>query len=99
MKKKYIAVIPGNIKGVDNVHTDLLQLLGVSVDPIDPKFCDGRDDPVVAAVEVDGKLYDLKSILNAYAGNMISVTDPQDGDILVYDAESGKFINVATEEG
>lgn len=100
MKKKYIAVIPGNIKGADNAHTDLLSLFGVSVNPIDPKFCDGYDDPVVAAVEVDGKLYDLKAALTAFAGQIVPVAidDPQDGDILVYDAESGKFKNVATEE-
>jgi len=101
MKKKYIAVIPGNIKGADNTHTDLLSLLGVSVDQIvHPELCDGYDDPVVAAVEVDGKLYDLKAVLTAFVGQIVPVAidDPQDGDILVYDAQAGKFKNVATEE-
>jgi hypothetical protein len=98
MKNKYIGVIPGNVKGADGTDTDLLTLLGVSVAPMaHPEVNDGRTDPMVAAIEVNGKLYDLKGVLQAYIGNIISVTDPHEGDILVYDAESGKFINVPTE--
>ena len=102
MKNKYIGVIPGNVKGADWTDTDLLTLLGVSVEPMaHPEVNDGRSDPMVAAIEVNGKLYDLKAVLTAFVGQIIPVAidDPQDGDILVYDAESGKFKNVATEEG
>ena len=99
-KKKYIPVIPGNIKGADDTRTDILTLLGISVDPMsNPEINNGRMSEPVAALLIDGKMYDLKSVLTAFAGQIIPVAidDPQDGDIIVYDAESGKFKNVATE--
>lgn len=101
IKKKYIPVIPGNIKGADDTRTDILTLLGITVDPMsNPEINNGRMSEPVAALLIDGKMYDLKSVLTAFAGQIVPVAidDPQDGDILVYDAESGKFINVATEE-
>ena len=64
-----------------------------------PEINNGRMSEPVAALLIDGKMYDLKSVLTAFAGQIIPVAidDPQDGDIIVYDAESGKFKNVATE--
>lgn len=100
MEKKYISVLPGNIKGADDARTDILTLLGISVDPMsNPEINNGRMSEPVAALLVDGKMYDLKSVLTAFVGQIIPVAidDPQDGDIIVYDAESGKFKNVATE--
>lgn len=98
MDKKYIPVLPGNIKGADDARTDILTLLGITVDPMEP-MDNGRMSEPVAAFQIDGKLYDLKAVLTAFAEQIVpvAINDPQDGDILVYDTESGKFINVHTE--
>ena len=100
-KKKYIPVIPGNIKGADDTRTDILTLLGISVDPMsNPEINNGRMSEPVAALLVDGKMYDLKSVLTAFVGQVlpISITEPADGDILVYDGDAKVWKNTATEE-
>ena len=98
---KYIPVIPGNIKGADDARTDILTLLGISVDPMTaPEVNDGRMHEPVAAFEIDGKLYDLKSVLTEFVKSVlpISITEPADGDILVYDGDAKVWKNTATEE-
>ena len=84
-KNKYIGVIPGNIKNGDDTRTDVLTLLGLDgkLDPLDiGNYNDGRNDPPVAAVEVDGKQYGLNGILehigNASTG-AVSVEEPEAG--------------------
>ena len=101
MANHYIPVIPGNIKGADDSRTDILTLLGISVDPMtDQEINDGRMTEPVAAIEIGGKQYDLKSILAAFVATVlpISITEPADGDILVYDGDAKVWKNTATEE-
>ena len=80
-KNKYIGVIPGNIKNGDDTRTDVLTLLGLDgkIEPLDiGDYNDGRHDPAVAAVEIDGKQYGLADII-AQAKSSVSVVKPASG--------------------
>lgn len=72
MKQPYIGVIPGHIKDGDDTRTNLLAVLGMeSLEPMSiGDYNDGYHTPPVAAVEIDGKQYSLKSILSA-VGNVV----------------------------
>jgi len=66
-KQPYIGMIPGHIKDGDDSRSDLLQALGI--DGLEPmsigNYNDGRNDPPIAAVVIDGKQYSLKKIIEA----------------------------------
>ena len=67
VKQPYIGVVPGHIKDGDDTRTNLLAVLGLeSLEPMSiGDYNDGYHTPPVAAVEIDGKQYSLKSILSA----------------------------------
>lgn len=63
----YIKPIPGNIKNADDSQTNLLEALGLIVDPLTNlgDYNKGRNDPPIATIEIDGREYPLKAVLDA----------------------------------
>jgi len=61
----YIRMIPGEVKGPDDTISDVITLLGLTgINPIEVTN-DGRQDPPIATLIVDGKQYPLKAVLAA----------------------------------
>jgi len=79
-KQPYIGMIPGHIKDGDDSRSDLLQVLGI--DGLEPmsigNYNDGRNDPPIAAVVIDGKQYSLKKIAEAYKSRIDNTAIPSD---------------------
>ena len=84
--KEYIASIPGNVRGKDNSYTDILTLLGLSIDPMTRKN-EGRDNPPVASVLIDGKEYALADVLtalkSAMAAELPEIGEGDEGKVLM----------------
>lgn len=94
----YIKNVPGNVIGKGDSKTDILTLLGLEVSPLDNKN-DGRGGDVISSVVIGDKQYALSDVLTALAsaigGGSFSpdISNPQDGDTLVYDAAEEKWVN------
>ena len=94
----YIKKVPGNVIGKGDSKTDILTLLGLEVSPLDNKN-DGRGGDVISSVVIGDKQYALSDVLTALASAMgggsfvPDITNPQDGDTLVYDATAEKWVN------
>lgn len=69
-KQRYIPVIPGHIKNPDDTRTNLLEVLGAQdAEPMSlENYNDGRNNPPIAAIEVDGKQYGLTEVLQKSVG-------------------------------
>ena len=79
-KQPYIGMIPGHIKDGDDSRSNLLQVLGIdSLEPMSiGDYNDGRNDPPIAAVVIDGKQYSLKKIIEAYNVNVSAIATEAD---------------------
>ena len=98
---EYIKILPGKLLKADGSQTNILDALGISVSPMTARN-DGYKRPEIAAIVIGENQYALADILEAIGeklSNIIptKITDPQDGDTLVYEADDDAWENAAAE--
>ena len=100
---EYIKILPGKLLKADGSQTNLLDILGIDVDPMTVRN-DGYKRPEIASVIIGENQYALADILEAVAAKLNAPTIPlklgtlADGDTLVYDGEEEAFVNQAAAE-
>ena len=98
---EYIKIMPGKLLRADGSQTNILEALGITVIPMTARN-DGYKRPEIAAIVIGENQYALADILEAIGeklSNIIptKITDPQDGDTLVYAADDTAWENAAAE--
>ena len=98
---EFIKILPGKLLKADGSQTNLLEILGIDVDPMTVRN-DGYKRPEIAAIIIGEYQYALADILEAIAGKLnalpVTLTDLADGDTLVYDGTNEVWVNQAAEE-
>ena len=98
---EFIRILPGKLLKADGSQTNILEALGIEIDPMTVRN-DGYKRPEIAAIVIGENQYALADILEAIGekiGNVIptKITVPQDGDTLVYVADDEAWENTAAE--
>lgn len=75
-ERPFIPVLPGHIKMPDDTRTNVLDALGITLEPMEiGDYNEGRYDPPVAALKIDGKQYSAGELLAALGGKLGEIDD------------------------